>query len=274
MAGTFAGTFKYRAPATRAELLDLIAEHEAVRILAGGTDLLVDIRNGVRHPELVVDLKHVDGLRAITWDPAAGLVIGAAATINDVLRSAAVRERYPLLAACAHDLASYQIRNRATVVGNVVNASPCSDMAPGLLCLQARAVISSTRGEREVAFRDFFTGVKRTVLEHDEVLERIVVPPASAGARGGYRKLKRIKGHDLGIVGVAVLKHAGDLRLGVSSAAPTPVLVDGLPVDGSAEDVVAALHAAISPISDVRCTAEYRAFMAETYARRLLEEVA
>jgi len=274
MAGTVAGTFKYRAPATRAELLDLIAEHGAVRILAGGTDLLVDIRNGVRHPELVVDLKHVDGLRAITWDPAAGLVIGAATTINDVLRSAAVREHYPLLLACARDLASYQIRNRATVVGNVVNASPCSDMAPGLLCLEARAVLSSTRGERQVAFREFFTGVKRTVLEHDEVLERIVVPAASAGARGGYRKLKRIKGHDLGIVGVAVLKHGTDLRLGVSSAAPTPVLVDGLRVDAPADDVLAALHAAISPISDVRCSAEYRAFMAETYARRLLEEVA
>jgi aerobic carbon-monoxide dehydrogenase medium subunit len=116
--------------------------------------------------------------------------------------------------------------------------------------------------------------VKRTVLQHDEVLERIVVPPESAGARGGYRKLKRIKGHDLGIVGVALLKHGDALRLGVSSAAPTPVLVDGLPVDAPADGVVAALRGAINPISDVRCSAEYRAFMAETYTRRLLEEVA
>lgn len=267
-------TFKYRAPATRAELLDLVAEHEAVRLLAGGTDLLVDIRNGFAHPELVVNIKHVDGLRDITWSPADGLTIGAAATINDVLRSAKVRAHYPLLAACAHDLASYQIRNRATVVGNVVNASPCSDMSPGLLCLQARAVITSQRGEREVPFRGFFTGVKKTVLQHDEVLERIVVPPETAGARGGYRKLKRIKGHDLGIVGVALLKIDGDLRLGVSSAAPTPVLVDGLTTNTPADDVVAAVLGSISPISDVRCSAEYRAFMAETYVRRLLEEVA
>jgi carbon-monoxide dehydrogenase medium subunit len=266
--------FKYRAPVSRAELFDLIAQHEAVRILAGGTDLLVDIRNGLAHPEVVVNIKHVGGLRDITWSPTDGLVIGAAATINDVLRSAAIREHYPLLAACAQDLASYQIRNRATVVGNVVNASPCSDMAPGLLCLQASAVIASHRGERVVAFRDFFTGVKKTVLEHDEVLERIVVPAQSAGARGGYRKLKRIKGHDLGIVGVALLKHNGDLRLGISSAAPTPVLVDGLPTETPADDVVAAALAAISPISDVRCSAEYRAFMAETYVRRLLDESA
>jgi carbon-monoxide dehydrogenase medium subunit len=268
------GTFKYRAPVSRSELFDLVAQHEAVRILAGGTDLLVDIRNGVRLPEVVVDIKHVDGLNHLTWNPEEGLVIGAATTINDVLRSAAVREHYPLLLACAHDLASYQIRNRATVVGNVVNASPCSDMAPGLLCLQARAVVASNRGERVVPFRDFFTGVKKTVLAHDEVVERIVVPPETAGARGGYRKLKRIKGHDLGIVGVALLKLNGDLRLGVSSAAPTPVLVDGLSTDTPADEVVAAARGAISPISDVRCSAEYRAFMAETYVRRLLEEVA
>jgi CO/xanthine dehydrogenase FAD-binding subunit len=267
-------TFKYRAPVTRAELLDLVAAHEAVRVLAGGTDLLVDIRNGFAHPELVVNIKHVDGLRDIRWNPDDGLTIGAAVTINDVLRSDVIREHYPLLAACAHDLASYQIRNRATVVGNVVNASPCSDMAPGLLCLKARAVITSNRGEREVAFREFFTGVKKTVLQPDEVLDRIVVPAETAGARGGYRKLKRIKGHDLGIVGVALLKHNGDLRLGVSSAAPTPVLVDGLSIDTPADDVVATVHAAISPISDVRCSAEYRSFMAETYVRRLLEEVA
>jgi CO/xanthine dehydrogenase FAD-binding subunit len=267
-------TFKYRAPASRAELLDLVGQHPEVRLLAGGTDLLVDIRNGFAHPELVVNIKRVAGLAEVVWSPVDGLSIGAAVTINDVLRSTAVREHYPLLRACARDLASYQIRNRATVVGNVVNASPCSDMAPALLCLDARAVIASRHGERSVAFRDFFTGVKRTVLGPDEVLERIVIPPETAGAAGGYRKLKRIKGHDLGIVGVALLKQGDVLRLGVSSAAPTPVLVDGLSTRTSADDVVAAVHAAISPISDVRCSAEYRAFMAETYTRRLLEEVA
>jgi len=267
-------TFKYRAPATRAELLDLTADHDAVRLLAGGTDLLVDIRNGFARPEMVVNLKHVAGYGDIAWSPTDGLAIGAAVTINQVLRSAAIREHYPLLAACAHDLASYQIRNRATVVGNVVNASPCSDMAPALLCLQARAVIASRRGERVVPFNEFFTGVKRTVLQRDEVLERIIVPPETAAARGGYRKLKRIKGHDLGIIGVALMKKDGVLRLGISSAAPTPVLVEGLTEDDPADVVVAAAHGAIHPISDVRCSADYRAHMVDTYTRRLLEEVA
>lgn len=267
-------TFRYRAPVSRAELLDLLAEHESVRILAGGTDLLVDIRNGLARPEMIVNIKHVEGMSHISWSPTSGLTIGAAVTINDVLRSEAIREHYPLLLACAHDLASYQIRNRATVVGNVVNASPCSDMAPGLLCLQASAVLSSNRGQRVVPFREFFTGVKRTVLERDEVLEQITVPPDTAGFAGGYRKLKRIKGHDLGIVGVALLKADGAIRLGISSAAPTPVLVDGLTAEDPADTVVAAARDAIHPISDVRCSAEYRSFMAETYVRRLLQEVA
>lgn len=266
--------FKYRAPVARAELLDLIAQYEDVRILAGGTDLLVDIRSGFARPEIVVNVKHVDGLRDIRQGPNGALIIGAAATINDVLRSAAIREHYPLLAACARDLASYQIRNRATVVGNIVNASPCSDMAPGLLCMQANVVISSQRGERVVPLQQFFTGVKATVLEHDELLEHIVVPPQNAGARGGYRKLKRIKGHDLGIVGVALFELDGCVRLGISSAAPTPVLVDHLSTDMPVDEIVSAARAVISPISDVRCSAEYRAFMVETYVRGLLEEVA
>jgi carbon-monoxide dehydrogenase medium subunit len=265
--------FKYRAPVSRGELLGLLADHDAVRVMAGGTDLLVDIRNGFGHPEMVVNLKHVDSYADISWSPADGLGIGAAVTINDVLRSERIRESYPLLIACAHDLASYQIRNRATVVGNVVNASPCSDMAPALLCLGARAVIASRRGDRVVPFSEFFQGVKRTVLEADEVLERIVIGPETAGARGGYRKLKRIKGHDLGIVGVALMKKDGLLRLGISSCAPTPVLVDGLSEDDPANAVVAAARAAIHPISDLRCSEEYRAYMVEVFVRRLLQEV-
>jgi CO/xanthine dehydrogenase FAD-binding subunit len=267
-------TFKYRAPVSRAELLDLLAGPEASRLLAGGTDLLVDIRNGFSKPELVVNIKHVEGFADITWSPTEGLSLGPAVTINDILRSKAVREHYPLLIACGRDLASYQIRNRATVVGNVVNASPCSDMAPGLLCLQASAVLASSRGERVVPFSEFFTGVKRTVLEKDEVLERVLVPAATAGARGSYRKLKRIKGHDLGIVGVALLKQDGVVRLGISSSAPTPVLVEGLTEDDPTDAVVAAARASVHPISDVRCSAEYRAFMVESFTRRLNEEVA
>lgn len=267
--------FRYLSPGTKAELHGILAERgRNSRILAGGTDLLVNIRNGVLRPDLVVDIKKVAGFQGLAWSAEDGLLIRPAATINDLLREREVRARYPLLADCAHDLASHQVRNRATVIGNVVNASPCSDMAPALLCLEASALISSARGERQVPFREFFTGVKKTVLREDEVLAAIVVPASSQGARGSYRKLKRIQGHDLGIVGVALMKLEGRLRLGVSSSAPTPVLVDGLREDEDLEAVLAAVRKAISPISDLRCSKEYRAFMVETYVRRLMAEVA
>jgi carbon-monoxide dehydrogenase medium subunit len=263
--------FRYEAPKSRSDLLSLIASYgPRAKVLAGGTDLLVNIRSGTLKPELVIDLKRY-GAATLTWD-AEGLVLGPATTINDLIRDARVRRDFPLLAVCAHDLASYQIRNRATVIGNVVNASPCSDMAPGLLCLGASAVIASVKGTRTVPFTEFFTGVKRTVLAPDEIVERIVVPAASAGARGEYRKLKRISGHDLGIVGVAVARHNGDVKIGVSSAAPVPVLVSGLKDTNTVDEAVAATLKAVSPISDIRCTKEYRLFMVETFVRRLWEE--
>jgi len=267
--------FEYTAPRNRAELLGVLAGHgRSALLMAGGTDVIVNIRGGSARPELVIDVKRVQGWGDITWSAADGLAIRPATTINDLLRDPVVRAKYPLLTACAHDLASYQIRNRATVIGNIVNASPCADMAPALLCLGARACVASKRGEREIPMHEFFTGVKRTRLEPDEVLERVVVPASSAGARGDYRKLKRISGHDLGIVGVAVMKQDGRLRLGISSAAPKPLLVDGLQETTPVEVVVEAARKAISPISDVRCTKEYREHMVEVFVRRLLQEVA
>jgi CO/xanthine dehydrogenase FAD-binding subunit len=266
--------FGYLAPASRPLLFELLAAHgRQARLLAGGTDLLVGIRSGLVRPDFVIDIKKTEGYSGISWSAAEGLVIRPAVTINELLLDADVRTRFPLLGACAGDLASYQIRNRATVIGNVVNASPCSDMAPALLCLDARALIASTRGRRELPFREFFTGVKRTVLAPDEVLERIVVPAGMAGAVGGYRKLKRINGHDLGIIGVALLKKDGRLRLGISSAAPTPVLVGDLPAATPPAEVAARALASISPISDLRCSREYREFMCGVFIRRLMEEL-
>lgn len=274
MSTIIAADFTYTRPRTHDELLEVLATQEGARILAGGTDLMVDLRHGLRHPRVVVDVKGVDGYRAITWDPEAGLSIGASATINDVLYDPAVRTHFPLLVACAEDLASHQIRNRATVAGNVVNASPCADMAPGLLCSRATALVASRDGERTVPFSQFFTGVKRTVLKPEEVLVRIQVPADAADAQGRYRKLKRIRGHDLGIVGVAVWRKDDDVRIGVSSSAPTPLLIDDLGGLGSVDEMVAEVGRTISPISDVRCSADYRAHMVQLFARRLLEEVA
>ncbi|MGA3352971.1 MAG: FAD binding domain-containing protein [Acidimicrobiales bacterium] len=266
--------FKYRAPTSRAELYGLLADHgDGARVLAGGTDLLVDIRSGLVRPEMVINLKKVDDFSGLVWSQTEGLVIGPSVTVNEVLHDARVRDHYSLLAECALTIASHQLRNRATVVGNITHASPGADMAPGLLCLGARAVIGSQRGRREVELKDFFAGVKRTVLNPDEIVEAIVVPPATAGSLGSYRKLKRIDGHDLALVGVALTKKDGALKLSIASAAPTPLLIEGLGENAPADAVVAAAREVIRPISDLRCSKEYREYMIEVYIRRLLQEV-
>jgi len=266
--------FAYKAPLSREQLLDMLAtESSDLKLLAGGTDLLVNIRNGVYRPQSVVDLKKIPGFDAITWDKKAGLAIGPAVTINAVLTNAKVRQHYPLLCACAKDLASYQIRNRATVVGNIVNASPCSDMAPALLCLDATVLIESKQGKRVIPIAEFFTGVKRTVLQKGELVTSIHIPADKAGVQGVYRKLKRIQGHDLGIVGVAVANFGDGARIAVSSSAPTPVVTPLLRLDLSLPKVLEAVNAIIRPISDVRCSKEYRSFMVGEYTKRLWKEV-
>jgi carbon-monoxide dehydrogenase medium subunit len=266
--------FKYLAPRRREDLHNLLDEHRSdASLLSGGTDLLVNIRNATVKPKCVIDIKKVDGFSQISWNNQDGLIVKAGATINDLLRDRRIRESYPVLAACAHDLASYQIRNRATLIGNVANASPCSDMAPALLCLQAQAVISSKRGERTVPFCEFFRGVKKTIIMPDEILEHVIIPTSSAGANGNYHKLKRINGHDLAIVGVALTKKNGVISIGISSAAPTPIFVGGLKTTDHEDTVIAAVMNAVSPISDLRCTKEYREHMLRIFVQRLLKEV-
>lgn len=266
--------FSYRAPTELIDLLELLdSTEESFKLLAGGTDLLVNIRNGLAKPDTVIDVKRIPEASTITFDDKKGLRIGWAATINDMLKNTDIAKYYPLLQTCAHDLASYQIRNRATVVGNIVNASPCSDMAPALLCLDASIEIASARTVRTVPIRQFFKGVKHTVLEPREMVIGINIPIHSKGAKGKYRKLKRIQGHDLGIIGVAVAQFNDFLRIGVSSAAPTPVATENLPLDIAVVDALSTVDNLISPISDVRCTKEYRRFMVAEFTRRLLTEV-
>jgi carbon-monoxide dehydrogenase medium subunit len=124
-----------------------------------------------------------------------------------------------------------------------------------------------------VPLKDFFTGVKKSVLKPDEIVEAIVVPPDTAGARGSYSKLKRIEGHDLSLVGVAVARNDGVVRVSIGSAAPTPLLLDGLRADLPVEEVVSAVKHVVRPISDLRSSKEYREFMIEVFVRRLFQEV-
>jgi carbon-monoxide dehydrogenase medium subunit len=266
--------FSYTAPETIEEILVLLSEkNNDLKLLAGGTDLLVRIRNGYCHPRLLVDIKEVPGFNTLTWTDLNGLLIGPAVHLNTILDSRIIQENYPLLVACAKELGSYQIRNRATVVGNIASASPCSDMAPALLCLEADLLIASKRGRRSVPVKEFFVGVKKTVLSSDELIYGISIPASTSLGTGSYLKLKRIRGQDLGIVGVAAQVKQGMIRFSVSSCAQTPIVTQPMSVSTSPQELVDTVFSLIHPITDIRCSSEYRRFMVGEYVLRLLKEV-
>jgi carbon-monoxide dehydrogenase medium subunit len=266
--------FSYLAPASRKDLLAVLAEnHATTKILAGGTDLMANIRLGFVKPGRVIDIKRIPEHNRLSWSKTDGLLIGPGVTINQMLENPDVRKHFPAYVKAGEVLASHQLRNRATVVGNLCNASPCADSAPPLLCLGAFVTLSSEKGDREIPLADFFTGVKKTALSPTEYVSLIRVAPEMAGARAGFAKMKRVKGHDLGVLSVCLLRKDAILRVGIGSAAPTPVVTPDLPAKSKPDAIVAAATKAIAPIDDVRGSRDYRLFMTATYIKRLAKEV-
>lgn len=266
--------FSYHEPGSLPEALAFLAEHGPdTAVFSGGTDLFVGIRAGLTAPAHVLNLKGLAELHELGWSDEEGLSIGACVTVNQLIDSRIVQDRFPVLHAAGSELATFQLRNRATVVGNVVTASPCGDMSSPLMTLGGEVVLAGPSGERRMPLVEFITGVKRTIIRPDEIVLRIVVPPTWAGARGGYQKLKRIKGHDLGVVSVAMIRHGKTLRTAISSAAPTPVLLPDIEAGTPVAEVQELAQRHISPIDDVRASAEYRAFMVGVFVRRLMEEL-
>ena len=266
--------FSYHRPDSLDAALTLLSTYGAdATAFSGGTDLLVNVRAGLMRPRHVVDLKGVDKLHELSWSESNGLSIGACVTVNELVDHPVVRERFMILSIAGAELATFQLRNRATVVGNVVTASPCGDMAGPLLVLGGEVVLASSSGERSVPLGEFITGVKKTIIRPEEIVVRIVVPNRWAGAAGGYEKLKRIKGHDLGVVSVTLIKHEKGVRAAVGSAAPTPVLIADMGADVAYEAVQAKARSAINPIDDVRATAEYRSFMVNAFIKRLMTSI-
>ncbi len=275
--------FDYLKPKTVEELAGILADHaEDAKIFAGGTDLLVLMRGRLVRPKYLVDIKEIEELRRLSHDREKGLTIGAAVTLNEIIESDVVREHFGVLWSAANTLADYNIRNRATLVGNICNASPAADTAPALLVLDAEVEIASREGERTIPIQEFFKGVKRTALKPGEFVKSVKIPNPPEGAKGEYLKWGRIRGEDLAVVGVAALvANSGKklVRIALSSVAPTPILisVDGFFEGGSLEEridkVASIVVSKISPISDVRASREYRLHMAGVLTRRVLKQL-
>jgi carbon-monoxide dehydrogenase medium subunit len=267
----------------------LLQEHgDAARLLMGGTDLFPRMRDGFVRPRLVVDVKHVPGLGDIHYDQGTGLHVGAAVALNQLANHPPVQTHYTLLAEAAASVASYQLRNRATLGGNLCNASPAADTAPAALVLDAHVVLYGERGTREVPADQFFLGPGQTAMQVGEFMTAVRFPVPPAGAAGRYLKLGRNKQGDLSIVGVAVLAFPDDtatsgyrFRIALASVAPIPLRAHAAETvlaahpPGEEAFALAAEQAmqAATPIDDVRGSAAYRQAMVRNLTLRALGQV-
>ena len=278
--------FDYIAPGTLEEVLEVLSRHSGeARLLAGGTDLICQMKEGLVSPRVVISLGRVPALAGIAENGGSGLAIGALATLEEIATAPLVREQYGALAAAAGQVGSVQVRNRATIGGNLCNASPAADAAPPLLVLGATLVAASVRGERRVPVRGFFAGPNSTVLGEDEVLIEIRLPVPTSASGTAFLKLGRRKAMDIAIVsaaaylavepGTATVREA---RVALGSAAPVPTLVDevgevvkGSELDGaSLEEAGRVAAGRAEPISDIRASAEYRRQMVHVLVKRAL----
>jgi len=276
--------FDYDAPASVAEAIGLLTAHPGARLLAGGTDLLVQLRAGRKETDMVVDAKHIPELNAIVYDPANGLTLGAAVPCYRIYKDKNVTGAYPALAEVASLIGGTQIQGRASIGGNLCNAAPSADSVPLLIALRATCRIAGPRGSREVAVEDFCTAPGRTVLEHGELLVSLHLPLPAPNS--GARYLRFIPRNEMDIAvagaGVEVVLENGrfrSARVALAAVAPTPLFVReaGEALAGSAVDegsIAAAAEIArksARPITDMRGTADYRSHLCAVLTRRALE---
>lgn len=269
--------FDYFRPATLDEASRFLAQHVGEsRPLLGGTDIFVRMRDGFYHDRYLVDVKHLDGTDKLRFDPVAGLTIGAGVNMNQVMAAPDVQQVYPVLAEACRSVASYQLRTRATVAGNLCNASPAGDTIGACMLYDGVLSVHGVNGWREEALAAFFLGPGKTRLQPGDIVTSVHLPLPVPGTTGTYLKLGRNNWSDLSIVGVTALgcedaraPSGYRLRVALASVAPTPLEVATVrdylssnPVTPDAITQAARLaQQACRPIDDVRGSARYRKAM-------------
>jgi carbon-monoxide dehydrogenase medium subunit len=249
----------------------LLAQHgDNARILAGGTDLIIRLRDRSLTPTVVVDVKRIPDFEPSITSSRGILRISAGTTMTDVLSNPTVRTMFPALADAASIIGSIQIRNRATLVGNQCNASPAADTAPVLLVFGAVLVIASLEGERRVPLDDFFIRSGVTNLAPGELVTAIEIPIPDSPPGSGFQRRTRRRGHDLASVTMAVsVSASGAVRLAYGSVGPRPLVFASEGGEPPLDDWFA--HAAPSPTS-MRAAPEYRLAMLRVLAARALDQ--
>jgi CO/xanthine dehydrogenase FAD-binding subunit len=241
-------------------------------ILAGGTDLLVELKSGLIELPKVINLKRIKGLDYISFNPKEGIRIGALATWAQILESDEVAACYPVLKQSAQVMASAQIRNMATLAGNVCHASPAANGPIPLLLYEAECTLQGTAGKRTIPVEEIFAGVQKNSLKPGEILVEIHIPLSpESSTLGSYEKFATRRAMDLGIVGIGGLVKVNNgsfdfVRIALAAVAPTPIrarkaeeFLKGKPIDdGLVRECAEIASRECSPISDVRASKEYR----------------
>lgn len=278
-------TFEYLRPGTVDAAIAALADGEA-RALAGGTDLVPQIREGRRSASRVVDLKCIDELTAITVRSDGGVSIGAAATATAVARHAAIANAFPAIASSARLIGSLQVQNRASLGGNICNAAPSADAVPALIAHAARAVIAGPGGRREVDLPELLRGPGRTSLEPGELLVAIVLPPPAPRSAACYLRFTPRREMDIAIAGAAAwiaLDGQGKIsaaRIVLASVAPTAIrapsaekrLIGERPAPALLTEAGALAAHDARPISDTRGSADYRRTLVSVLTTRALTD--
>jgi len=277
--------FEYHAPADLEEALNLLVEFgPEAKVLAGGTDLVLAMKHKTILPPQLISLSKIEGL-GVVREETSTVRIGALATHSNLSRNVLLNKSLPMICKAVSLIGSWQIRNVATIGGNLCNASPAADSAAPLLALDARVVIADSKGEREIPLSSFFAGPGTTALGPGQLLKEIVVDRPKGRSAGCYLKLMRKKAVDLSLVGVAFLAEVDDsgkklskVAIGLGGVAPTPIraseaeaMLAGLAYDKVIKALPGAARAAVAatrPISDIRASADYRRSMVDVYVRR------
>jgi carbon-monoxide dehydrogenase medium subunit len=276
--------FEFASARSVNECLQILSARGAgAKMVAGGTDLLPQMKNGMLKPAFVVDVSGVPELRVLTGDAKQGLRVGAAVTARELELDARVRAGFPALSESGALVGSVQVRNLATLGGNLCNAAPSADMAPPLVALDAEAVIAGPKGTRREPFASFFQGVRKTVLGPDELLVEIAIPAPGPRSGGSYIRHTPRRELDIAVVGVASQLSMSDgvcakARIALASVAPTPVRataaersLEGQAVTPEAIERAATLAIeAARPIDDQRGSIEFRKHLVRVLTRRTL----
>lgn len=275
-------TFKYYKPQTLQEANQFLTQNDAAYVLAGGTDLMILLRRNFIDAKHIVDIKAIPEMDQLSYSEEGGAEIGARVVVNRLIGTDWVKEKYPALHQACETLASHQLRNRATLVGNICNASPGADLPPSLLVYDATVKIAGVDGERDVKLSEFFTGVKKTVLQKGDLVVSVHLPPPGPNDKSVYLKQSRLKGHDLATVGVACRKNGeGRVSAAICAVAVTPLRLTELEKglnEGELDEekflwAAEEIQKHIKPISDVRSSAEYRKHIAGVLLKRGLRLV-